>query len=256
MCGNDRAVHGSNSIDWGARDTAPADTTDRCFRTAAIPLHIFRHDVLEPRAIRRAGQSVPAMCAGGVIRTVRCSCRMAEALSVVIEETPLRRRIGTVEVHRNQRRHLIKQAESNHIHIHFLSTGGWRPGLHGPFTCFDMPDPYPDVAYVENLVGRPPPSRTKPKSSNIDRHTMVFRHKPSTLAKASSPSADFSRRSSAPTPIGQIKRRTRCGEKAHEALTTPANVSKWRHYRSPSTSATPSITPAAWLPSDRPNGPR
>lgn len=75
-------------------------------------------------------------------------------LSVVMEEAPLHRNIGGNKVHTEQLEHLITIAAQPNIDIRILPRGGWHPGLDGPFSFIDMPDPYPDVAYVENLAGR------------------------------------------------------------------------------------------------------
>ncbi|MET8162058.1 DUF5753 domain-containing protein [Sphaerisporangium sp. NPDC005289] len=75
-------------------------------------------------------------------------------LSVVLDEAVLRRSVGGGEVLRGQLRHLIEMAESPNIGIRVLPFGaaaGASP--EGPFTVFDMPEPYPDVAYIETRVG-------------------------------------------------------------------------------------------------------
>ncbi|MGH8792949.1 MAG: helix-turn-helix domain-containing protein [Stackebrandtia sp.] len=76
-------------------------------------------------------------------------------LAVVMEEGPLLRQTGGPQVMRDQLQYLLKARANAHIDIRVLPRDvGWHPGVSGPFTFFDMPDPYPDVAFVENLVGR------------------------------------------------------------------------------------------------------
>lgn len=76
-------------------------------------------------------------------------------LSVVLEETVLYRVIGDKEHFATQLRHLLDMNERSHINIQVRKyTSSWAPGLSGPFTYFDMTDPYPNVAYIDNLVGQ------------------------------------------------------------------------------------------------------
>ena len=77
-------------------------------------------------------------------------------LALVLEEAPLRRHTGGPDVMRAQLQYLIHCNQQSHIDIRILpSTLGWHQALKGgPFTCFDMQDPYPDVGYVEGLVDR------------------------------------------------------------------------------------------------------
>lgn len=76
-------------------------------------------------------------------------------LSAVIEEAPLRRPVGSKKVRAAQLRHLIEVGRQEHIDIKVLPMSvGWHVGVAGPFRLFEMPDPYPDVAYIEHLVGR------------------------------------------------------------------------------------------------------
>ena len=75
--------------------------------------------------------------------------------SAVLEEAPLKRPIGSRTVLKDQLRHLLKLAAEDHVDLRVLPTDvGWHVGENGPFTYFEMNDPFPDVAYVENLVSR------------------------------------------------------------------------------------------------------
>lgn len=76
-------------------------------------------------------------------------------LTVVMEEPALHRVIGSVAIHSAQLQHLIDRAAQPNITIHILSRkAAWDPGYLGPFVYFEMPDPYPEIAYIENLSGR------------------------------------------------------------------------------------------------------
>lgn len=76
-------------------------------------------------------------------------------LSLIIEEAPIRRLTGGSAVMKEQLMHLLHAAKRDHIAIRVLPAEvGWHPGVKGPFTCFDMPDPYPDVAYIETFLER------------------------------------------------------------------------------------------------------
>jgi len=75
-------------------------------------------------------------------------------LSVVMEEPALRRPIGNSSVLREQLTHLVSISENDHVRIQVLTMDAPAdPGHHGPFTIFNMPDPYPAIAYVENIGG-------------------------------------------------------------------------------------------------------
>lgn len=75
-------------------------------------------------------------------------------LSAIIEEPALRRRIGGTAVMTAQLEHLASLAHDDHIDVRVLSINAKAdPGHHGPFVYFEMPDPYPEIAFVENLAG-------------------------------------------------------------------------------------------------------
>lgn len=76
-------------------------------------------------------------------------------LSAIFEEGALRRRIGDAQTHVAQLRHLLTFVNSDHIEVLMLeANSGWHAGLDGAFTFIDLPDPYPDVVYTENLIGQ------------------------------------------------------------------------------------------------------
>ncbi|HZE41939.1 MAG TPA: helix-turn-helix transcriptional regulator [Stackebrandtia sp.] len=76
-------------------------------------------------------------------------------LEVLYEEAALLRPIGDHETHKGQLEHLHTTTSRSNIDIRILRRDkGWHPGLDGPFMYLDMPDPYPDVVYIEHLGGR------------------------------------------------------------------------------------------------------
>lgn len=86
-----------------------------------------------------------------MIRQRNLSKPSPTAISVVMTDVALRRSIGNHAVQREQLRHLATQPD--HIEIRILpDDADWNPDQSGPFTYFEMPDPYPEVAYVASLV--------------------------------------------------------------------------------------------------------
>ncbi|GAA4919059.1 helix-turn-helix protein [Stackebrandtia albiflava] len=76
-------------------------------------------------------------------------------LSVVLEEAAILRMVGGRTVMCEQLEHLVAVSELPHIQIRLLPiTAEWDAGYAGPFSYFEMPDPFPEVAYIENLAGR------------------------------------------------------------------------------------------------------
>lgn len=76
-------------------------------------------------------------------------------LEAVLDESVLRRPIGGAEVMRAQLARLRELARRPNIELRVLPLrAGWHAGLDGAFTIFEMPEPYPEVAYVDSLAGR------------------------------------------------------------------------------------------------------
>jgi transcriptional regulator with XRE-family HTH domain len=76
-------------------------------------------------------------------------------LTVVLEEPALRRTVGNIDVLREQLEHISMSATYDHIDVRVIPVDvPWSSGFHGPFVYFGMPDPYPEIAYIENLAGR------------------------------------------------------------------------------------------------------
>ncbi len=75
-------------------------------------------------------------------------------VSVLLEESVLCRRIGGVAVWAEQLQHLLEQAERSNIELRVMPfEHAPHAGHQGSFTLFEMPDPYPEVAYVDTLSG-------------------------------------------------------------------------------------------------------
>jgi hypothetical protein len=74
---------------------------------------------------------------------------------VVLDETALRRPIGSRHVMRDQIEHLIHAAQQPSITLQVIPfTAGWHPALYGMFNIFRMPDDQlPDIVYSEALTG-------------------------------------------------------------------------------------------------------
>ncbi|MGH3778174.1 MAG: helix-turn-helix domain-containing protein [Pseudonocardiaceae bacterium] len=74
--------------------------------------------------------------------------------AAVVDESVLRRVIGGAEVMREQLTTLLDFAERPNVEVRVLPLRrGAHAGLDGAFWFFEMPEPYPDVAYVDNLAG-------------------------------------------------------------------------------------------------------
>jgi hypothetical protein len=76
-------------------------------------------------------------------------------MAAVLDESVLHRPVGGGEVMREQLRHLLALGRRANIDIRVLPFRvGAHAGFDGAFMLFEMPDPYPEVAYVETLAGR------------------------------------------------------------------------------------------------------
>lgn len=76
-------------------------------------------------------------------------------VAAVIAESVLRTPVGGPDILHDQLNHLIRLSRKRNVEISVLPTAaGAHAGLDGPFLLFEMPEPFPDVAYVESLAGR------------------------------------------------------------------------------------------------------
>lgn len=74
--------------------------------------------------------------------------------ATVVDESVLRRVIGRPEVMRGQLARMSDVAELPNVEVRVLPlTRGAHAGLDGSFWLYEMPEPYPDVAYVDTLGG-------------------------------------------------------------------------------------------------------
>lgn len=86
----------------------------------------------------------------------RCSAAWdAPRLWVVMDETVLRRQVGSAEVMRDQIDRLLEVVEMPHVTLQISEfTSGHHPGTYGPFVLFRFAVPeLPDMVYVEYLTG-------------------------------------------------------------------------------------------------------
>ncbi len=76
-------------------------------------------------------------------------------LTCIIAEAVLRARIGGDRVMRGQLDHLVQLGRQRNIEVRVLPLAlGGAAGAFGPFQLFELPKPFPPVAYVEHLGGR------------------------------------------------------------------------------------------------------
>jgi len=75
-------------------------------------------------------------------------------VTTIIDEAALRRVIGGPEVQLAQLNHLVKEAGRRTIDVRVLPfSAGAHAAQAGPFSIFDMAEPYPVVAYIEGAGG-------------------------------------------------------------------------------------------------------
>jgi hypothetical protein len=75
-------------------------------------------------------------------------------VEILLDEAVLHRLIGGAEVMRGQLLRLAEAAERPNVTVRVVPFGaGAHASPEGPFVIFDMPEPYPDVVYVETRGG-------------------------------------------------------------------------------------------------------
>jgi transcriptional regulator with XRE-family HTH domain len=75
-------------------------------------------------------------------------------MNIVLDETILRRMVGGPQIMRDQLVHLSDLMDRPNITIQILPfSAGAHASPFGSFAIFDMPSPYPDVAYIETEAG-------------------------------------------------------------------------------------------------------
>lgn len=76
-------------------------------------------------------------------------------LDVVIDESALRRPVGSRQIMRSQLKQLLMITRQDNVLIRVLPLEvGWHGGFPGQFALFELPEPYPDVAFTESLAGQ------------------------------------------------------------------------------------------------------
>lgn len=130
------------------------------YESMMIPGLLQTRDYAE--AIMRAGEDPepsPQLIKSGVdLRLARQQVLTGDdprQILMVIDESVLLRPVGGADVMCNQLQHLKTAARRPHIDIRILPLGaGGHAGMAGTFHLFEMADPYPDVAFIDNLAGR------------------------------------------------------------------------------------------------------
>jgi transcriptional regulator with XRE-family HTH domain len=75
-------------------------------------------------------------------------------LSMILDESVLRRAVGSPEIMAGQLRRLVECSASDAVEIRVLPfRAGTLASTEGAFGIFQMPDPFPEVAYAETLAG-------------------------------------------------------------------------------------------------------
>lgn len=71
-------------------------------------------------------------------------------LSAIVDETALRRAVGSPQIMRNQLKKLVDAYDFPHVRIQLLpSSCGAHPGFYGSFVLMGFPEPNPDVVWLE-----------------------------------------------------------------------------------------------------------
>jgi transcriptional regulator with XRE-family HTH domain len=134
-------------------------------RAIAIYHPFLVPDLLQTRAYAEAlvrlaeGPAVPAQTVVHSVDPVMQRQKVLESgrtkLSVVLDDTALRREVGDPALMREQYRHLVALARRPHVEIRLLPAAvNVYPRFSGAFVLYRMLHPYPEVAYLENLAGR------------------------------------------------------------------------------------------------------
>lgn len=75
-------------------------------------------------------------------------------LSVIVDEAVLRREVGSPQIMADQLRHLLERSARPTIEVRVLPLRAGRlASTRGTFAIFQLPEPFPEVAYTETLAG-------------------------------------------------------------------------------------------------------
>jgi transcriptional regulator with XRE-family HTH domain len=110
------------------------------------------------RCVEGPGIPQSQLASGVEARLARQQARNGEdapPYTALVDESALRRVVGSREIMRAQLLQLVKMAEASTIELRVVPfSAGEHASMLGAFTLFEMADPYPDVAYVESMAGR------------------------------------------------------------------------------------------------------
>jgi transcriptional regulator with XRE-family HTH domain len=108
-------------------------------------------------AINPAGfapEKVERMVAVRMVRQRILDKEDAPSVHMIVDQTILERVVGKPSIMRDQLRKLLDATESPNITIQILPKEiGGSPGLEGPFSILTLPEPVPDIAYIEGPGG-------------------------------------------------------------------------------------------------------
>ncbi|PZS31390.1 MAG: transcriptional regulator [Pseudonocardiales bacterium] len=99
-------------------------------------------------------------------------------ITMLLDESVLRRQVGSAALSRRQLEHLLVSADRPRVSLRVLPlTIGLHPGATAAFVIFGMPDPYPEIGYVEALAGalylEPPETEPLLRAyERVDRHAL------------------------------------------------------------------------------------
>ncbi|XVQ12809.1 helix-turn-helix domain-containing protein [Spirillospora sp. CA-255316] len=104
-------------------------------------------------------------------------------LSALLDEAVLRRQIGTPDLMAGQLHRLAEASELPTVDVRVLPfRAGTLASVYGAFEIFQMPEPFPEVAYTETLAGA-----LYTEAPDIDRFTRAYdAHESMTLGPAES----------------------------------------------------------------------
>lgn len=116
----------------------------------------YAHAVMQTGAVgQSASRQAERHVALRMERQALLTRRDAPRLWVVMDETVLRRQVGSAAVMRDQIDRLLESVEMPHITLQISEfTSGHHPGTYGPFVLFRFAvTELPDMVYVEYLTG-------------------------------------------------------------------------------------------------------
>lgn len=102
---------------------------------------------------RFSSEELEKMVAARTVRQLVLHKEPLPRLHHIVDQTVLDRVIGRPSVMRGQLRRLLEMAQEPNITIQVLPRSVGGPGLEGPFSILTMPNPIPDIGYVESVAG-------------------------------------------------------------------------------------------------------